>query len=107
MMGKPLSLLLLLTLGTQALAVDSLDVFVGDREAALDSSERSLSASVSLHQVGVASTLEGETALTGFVSTSLVVTHDRWAGGLHFDDLRNAGTFFRRAMEAGWIQDVS
>ena len=102
MMGKPLSLLLLLALGTQALALDSLDVFVGDPEAALDSSERSLSASVSLHQVGVASTLEGETALTGFVSTSLVVTHDRWAGGLHFDDLRNAGTFFRRVMEAGW-----
>ena len=92
MMGKPLSLLLLLALGTQVLALDSLDIFVGDPEAALDSSERSLSASVSLHQVGVVSTLEGETALTGFVSTSLVVNHDRWAVGLHFDDLRNAGT---------------
>ena len=102
MMGKLVPLLALLFLGPPLLAQDSVDVRVGHRMATVDSSARTVSLSVSTDQLGASADPSGEVLFTGRMTASLEAVHDSWRGEVHVDGLRQAGTFFRRTMEAGW-----
>jgi len=101
-MGKPVCSLILFFLSTQAIAFDSIRVDIGNVQANGDTTG-TLTFLLSPNSLGSASTTAVDGPfLTGFLAAGARIKHDRWRCQVQWETLHNGGTFFRRAMEAGW-----